>query len=372
MTAAEPPLVVGAGPAGLAAALILARHGVKPRLIDAAGAPSPFSRALLVNEHTLSLLENTGVSAALRARGHRVRGLRITVNGRQRATLAFGPPTERESTLLLLSQQTTEEVLTDAVRSAGIEIEHSTRLIGVTQEASSAIADVERPSGHDVIRARWVIGADGAHSAVRKSLGVDFQGAQYDFQWSLVDVHLDVADENFVDAILLGNAHFMLRFPLGSGLHRIITNMADIAGNIPPVWSPGTIAWSSEFTVSHRLVGQRIIGRCALIGDAAHIHSPAGGRGMNLGIEDAVTLADLIAVRLGAAKSLEDQLEMQRAWEQERLERARATVALSDRLQRFATTTSPLTLAIAPWLLRLCFALPPIRKQIFRLAADIR
>lgn len=375
------PLVVGAGPAGLTTALMLARDKVAVRIIDKNAGPATGSRALLVNHHTLDLLRDTGVSEKLLARGNKIRGMKLTIAGQERARLNFDLIPHPQKFLLLVPQSTTETVLSDALRDLGIVVERRTEFVAARMDPKGFGAEVDLRTGgaNETTRVSWLVGADGAHSDVRKALSIDFSGAACEYQWSLVDIELGPeVEQDRMELCLAKGAPFVVRFPLGNGRHRIIANDPVVEELIPDEWEAGQVFWRGAFTISHRMTDRRLVGRAALIGDAAHIHSPAGGRGMNLGIEDGVTLANLIRETsvIDPAmmnKEMEDAMRARfRHWERDRLARARATLALSDRLQAIATTQSILKLLVMPWAIRFINLLPGVKREVLALLADTR
>jgi 2-polyprenyl-6-methoxyphenol hydroxylase-like FAD-dependent oxidoreductase len=375
------PLIVGAGPAGLTTAMMLARDRVAVRIIDKNAAPASESRALLVNHHTLDLLRETGISEKLLAVGNKVRGMKLTIAGEERARLGFDLIPHPNRFLLLVPQNVTEALLADSLREFGIVVERHTEFVAARLDPKGFGADVDLRTGGatETTRVSWLVGADGAHSAVRKALGIEFPGAAYEYDWSLVDVELGRhVEQDCVELCLARSAPFLARFPLGNGKHRIIANDPLVEELIPDEWEAGQIFWRSAFKISHRMTDRRLVGRAALIGDAAHIHSPAGGRGMNLGIEDGLTLASLIRETSVIDPTLmnKDMEEAMRArfrhWERERLARARATLAISDRLQAIGTTQSMLKLLVMPWALRLINLLPGVKREVLALLTDTR
>lgn len=274
------PLIVGAGPAGLTTALMLARDKVAVRIIDKNAGPAAESRALLVNHHTLDLLRDTGVSEKLLAAGNKVRGMKLTIAGQERARLGFDLIPHANRFLLIVPQNVTEAVLSDALRDLGIVVERRTEFVAARMDPKGFGAEIDLRTGGamETTRVSWLVGADGAHSAVRKALSIDFPGAAYEYDWSLIDVELgSEIEQDCMELCLARGASFLARFPLGNGKHRIIANDPAVEELIPDEWEAGQVFWRSAFTVSHRMTDRRLVGRAALIGDAAHIHSPPVG-----------------------------------------------------------------------------------------------
>lgn len=281
-------LIVGAGPTGLAAALFLARRGVAVRVVDAAAGPAATSRAMAVNPRTLDLLQPTGVSDRILAEGRRIGTIRIADQGR--TTAALRPNWDRIAPgrpMTILPQARTETLLFEALAALGVRPEYGAGLSGLTQTADRVEATL---STGEAVDAALLLGADGAHSATRHALNLDFPGDGLDQPWHLMDVEIAgaPADEARIDFQRAGP---LIALPFPSGVFRIIGFGADLLTRLPAGWTAGTVLWRSDFKVSHRMVPAMAVGRVALAGDAAHIHSPIGGRGMNLGVEDAFVFA---------------------------------------------------------------------------------
>lgn len=281
-------LIVGAGPTGLAAALFLTRRGVPVRLIDAGAAPTRTSKALGVNPRTLTLLESSGVTAAIEAEGQAIRALRIHRLGRPLATVipdwaALGV----DHGMVILPQARTEALLTDALAALGVAVERGLGLTGLSQSADAVTA---RLSDGSRLAVPVLFAADGAHSVVRKVLGLGFHGDGWDEPWRLIDVDLTgpAADEAWIDLRPTGP---FVCLPYSGQTFRLIGFGPPPLEHLPAGWTAGAMRWTSDFHISHRMVEAMTVGRICLGGDAAHIHSPIGARGMNLGIEDAFVFA---------------------------------------------------------------------------------
>jgi 2-polyprenyl-6-methoxyphenol hydroxylase-like FAD-dependent oxidoreductase len=354
-------LVVGAGPVGLAAAIELHRRGVPVRIVDQDKAATSESRAVAVNPRTLDLLEASGASRRLIAAGIRLKGFRIIGEGRTLARIHMDRLKHRHNFMLALPQDKTEAILADCLSERGIPIERGITATEIAAYDDHAVATLIGPDGAaERVDAGWIIGADGAHSTVRKALDIGFPGASYPFEWSLADVDLsgDVAlDQGEIR--LDPHKPMLFRVPIGTGRHRLIANGPNVLGLLPPNWHLGTVHWESRFKVSHRQVERLGQGRVRLIGDAAHIHSPAGGRGMNLGIEDAATLAERLA-----ARDLGD-------WDLQRQYKAAKVIRESDRMQDMATADGPFARRAIPRLAGLLLALPPLHARFITTMAGL-
>ncbi len=349
-------LIVGAGPAGLAAALELARFGIPVRIVDKSTEAQKESRAVAINPRTLELLDHCGASEHLIHHGIKLKGARIVAGGRVRATFDATRLPHRYNFMLALAQSETERLLARTLAEHGIKVERGVEVTDVVAGEDGASVRARGPAGETTIKADWVVGADGAHSIVRKCLDLEFPGAPYPYHWSLVDVDLaGEAEEDHAELRLDWKGPIMVRVPLAPGRHRVISNGEGVLSRLPASWKPGKVHWQSDFTVSHRMVKKRGHGRVWLIGDAAHIHSPAGGRGMNLGIEDGVSFARCIH----AKASIE-------GWADRRQRRARRVVRESDAMQRLATAQGFMGRRVAPAVIRGLLRVRPLHDILIK------
>jgi 2-polyprenyl-6-methoxyphenol hydroxylase-like FAD-dependent oxidoreductase len=385
-------LIVGAGPTGLLLALELCRHGVRPRVVDALPGPSPLSRALILHARTLELLDRHGLAAPAVARGEVVRGAALRRAGRLAVTLRLGRIGEGLSPfpfLLVLSQDQTEGLLREALAAQGVAVEWNTTLTALTQDAAGATATLHQAAGPaTTVRAAYVAGCDGARSAVRHALGITFPGGTYEQLFFVADTVTDGVGEDpaagrVLQALLAARTFYAL-FPMPQGRTRIIgllpeglsQETATFEAVRPALEQAGqvrvrSVSWFSTYRVHHRVAAHFRQGRAFLVGDAGHVHSPAGGQGMNTGLGDAANLGWKLAAALrGPAPAA-----LLATYEAERRPFAQQLVATTDRAFRAATGASGwagfVRTRLVPWLLPLALRLPWVRHRLFLTLSQI-
>jgi 2-polyprenyl-6-methoxyphenol hydroxylase-like FAD-dependent oxidoreductase len=287
-------LIVGAGPVGLTAAIELLRRDVPVRVIDKSEHRTDLSKAVGINAQTLALLEPSGLTTRLIEAGLKIRQAHLHLDGRPLVSLDLSLVDHPYNFILALPQSETERLLEVRLNDLGGRVERRTELTGFAQEAGRVHGTVRRPEGdEETVDVEALLGADGGRSTVRERLRIPFVGARYEEQWSLADISVDWPyGLDAVNLFLSRAGDLVFTVPIGPDRIRAISQTAHVLELLPSGTTVTEIHWESQFRVALRQAERYQEGACYLAGDAAHVHSPAGGRGMNLGIWDAVAFAD--------------------------------------------------------------------------------
>ncbi|GAB3706876.1 FAD-dependent monooxygenase [Mariniluteicoccus flavus] len=345
-------LIVGAGPTGLMLANWLARLGVRHLVLDDGPGPTRESRALVVQARSMELYNQLGVIDRVRDRAAWARGIRPGWHTRPAPGIAelarFSRGLTPHPGLHVLEQSANEEILHDHLRELGSSVAWGHRLTALADRGDHVEAELKGPDGPRTVTAAWCVGADGASSAVRRAAGIDFEGRTNAERFWLADaLGVRGVDEGIVN-LRAGEKHFLLAFPMGApGHHRLIGILRDgeepteadiraiLARDFAVEFDRAT--WFAHYRLHHRVARRFRQGRVFLAGDAAHVHSPVGGQGMNTGLQDAHNLAfKLAAVIAGQAE--ESHLDH---YELERRPVAQKLVATVDRLFGAVVDASP-------------------------------
>jgi 2-polyprenyl-6-methoxyphenol hydroxylase-like FAD-dependent oxidoreductase len=384
-------LIVGAGPTGLVLALWLTRLGVRVRVIDKTAEPGTTSRALVVHARTLEFYRQVGLANEVVRQGREFVAANLWVKSRRVGRLGFGAMGQGLSPfpyMLIYPQDEHEKMLIQRLAQAGVAVERSTEFLQMEDHGDQILARLRTPDGAEqTLATQFVAGCDGAHSTVRNVIGAGFPGGTYAHLFYVADAAATGAVINGELHVALDEADLLAVFPLKrTGSARLIGTVREEA--LPDhnelSWNDVNrtvidrlgitverVNWFSTYHVHHRVADRFRQGRVFLLGDAAHIHSPVGGQGMNTGIGDAVNLAwKLAAVLRGrCALSILDTYEL------ERIAFARRLVATTDRA--FTVVTSPGRIArvvrvfVAPVVLPALFKSTAVRRFMFRTVSQI-
>jgi 2-polyprenyl-6-methoxyphenol hydroxylase-like FAD-dependent oxidoreductase len=383
-------LIVGAGPTGLVLALWLTRLGVRVRVVDKTSEPGTTSRALAVQARTLEFYGQLGFADEVVAQGRWVTEANVWANGRRAAHISFdgmGSEVSPYPYPLIYPQDEHERLLIERLSELGVTVERETEVLSFEETDDRVRVRLRKPDGsEETFAVAYLAGCDGARSTVREHLGIGFPGGTYEHLFYVADVHATGQAVNGDLNIALERSDFLVVFPLKSeGRARFIGTVKDDPRKDEELsWesvNKGVVEhlrtevqrvnWFSTYRVHHRVADRFRKGRSFLLGDAAHIHSPVGGQGMNTGIGDAVNLAwKLAAVLQRRAKaSLLD------TYEPERIAFARRLVATTDRAFTTVTSSGPLArfvrLRIVPVLAPLLFSSRVFRRLMFRTVSQV-
>jgi 2-polyprenyl-6-methoxyphenol hydroxylase-like FAD-dependent oxidoreductase len=386
-----PVLIVGAGPTGLVLAIWLNRLGVAVRIIDKTAEPGTTSRALAVSARTVELYQQLGMAGPLLDGGVKVPAANFWVEGSKVARL----PLDRMGTgftpfpfALIYPQDAHERMLVERLEAVGVTVERQTELTHFDLRDDLVRAKLRRPDGtEEICEASYLAGCDGARSIVREALAIGFPGGTYSHIFYVADAEGSGVAANGEIHVDLERSDFLAVFPLkGTGRIRLVGTVTErpdnshgdltfedvrgrAIGNLH--LTIDRVNWFSTYRVHHRVAAKFRQGRAFLLGDAAHIHSPVGGQGMNTGIGDAVNLAWKLAAVLGAGAA-ESLLE---SFEPERIAFARRLVATTDRVFSVITDQGPIAWRVrtrlVPVVARLLFRLDAVRQFLFRTVSQI-
>ena len=385
-------LIAGAGPTGLVLALWLARLGIRVRILDKTAEPGTTSRALAVQARTLEFYAQLGFADTVIEQGRWATGANLWVGGKRAARIDLrdiGAGISPYPQLLIYPQDEHERLLVERLAEAGVAVERNTEMLNFEETVDGVRVRIRRQNGsEETCTAAYLAGCDGARSTTRERLGIGFPGGTYEHLFYVADVQASGQTVNGELNIALERTDFLVVFPLkgqGDGRARFIGTVRDAQqgdaqqSDEKLSWDDvsqdvierlrtdvQSVNWFSTYRVHHRVADRFRQGRCFLLGDAAHIHSPVGGQGMNTGIGDAVNLGWKLAavVQRRATPSLLD------SYEPERIAFARRLVATTDRAFTAVTSSDALArllrLRIAPVVVPLLFSPRALRRRLFR------
>ncbi|OTB04693.1 hypothetical protein M426DRAFT_320559 [Hypoxylon sp. CI-4A] len=384
-------LIVGGGPTGVVLALELAAQNISFRIIDKALSRSDKSRALVVQPRTLELLNRHGIARGLQDRGSTTSGARYSVNGKQVAKIDVGEVAALPNTAFpyqkLISQEDTEYFLDECLAKYGHAVERGLEAKAIVQDAEGVTATLSRSgkTEEETIRAKFVVGCDGSRSVVRQAAGLTFEGDSYQQRFILADTHIEWEEPNSDAMMCFGKGVFAV-LPLKDGMVRVFASGAnvperdgdpllqdfqDFFDTMVPV--KGTLrdpVWLARFYLHHRGVDRYSNGRLFVAGDAAHVHSPVGGQGMNTGIQDAVNLG----WKLAAVIRGERPVSFLESYHAERYPVGQNLLKTTDRVFTFLSSPNPLFVFfrsfILPWILPWALGSTSRIREMFRAMSE--
>jgi 2-polyprenyl-6-methoxyphenol hydroxylase-like FAD-dependent oxidoreductase len=377
-------LIAGAGPVGMTLANELARQGVGVRIVDKAVSRTDKSKALVLWSRTLELFDDAGYAQAFMPHGIQAHGAQISTGKEIVARITFDSIDSRFPYALMIPQSDTERVLEERLEASGINVERRVELTRFTDKGDKVQAMLLKPSGEEeLVTADWLVGCDGAHSTVRHGLGVAFEGETLQSDWVLADGMLSGLPHEDRIQIYWHRDGILACFPIGADRWRVVADLGPAAhedkGGEGKRADP-TVAevqkllthrgiddltfsdpfWLAAFRINERKVKDYRHGRVFLAGDAAHIHSPAGGQGMNTGMQDAFNLAWKLALVIegSARQSLLDSYSPERSAVGERVLRN------AGRLTQAAILRNPIAQGLRNAVVKFATSFPAIRHKI--------
>lgn len=341
-------LIVGAGPAGLTTAVELARRGIVSDVIDLRESGSGLSRAVGIIPASLEILRPSGVSEKLLAEGMKFRQARIYRHSTLALAIPFAVSGADDEFILGLAQDRTETHLRDVLSEFGGAVRYGTELVNLYQDANKVTTETRDGATAEY---DYVVGADGARSTTRQLLNIDFRGHDLPETWSIADVDAEGwPNTNTFTACRLSNGNVVVVVPLEPSRFRVISNTEDALAALPLKMNVTNVRRAGQFKISIRQVAQYSVGRVFLAGDAAHCHSPVGGRGMNLGIADGAELARRI---------VEGELD---GYGEARHKVGKEVIAGSEAVRKVMTSRNPVTRFLVHAVLRITSSLPALQR----------
>jgi 2-polyprenyl-6-methoxyphenol hydroxylase-like FAD-dependent oxidoreductase len=374
-------LIVGAGPVGLFLANECARRGLRWRVIETRASQSAHSKALAIFPRTLEILDMAGVVTPFLERANRVTSVAVIAHGRRLAHMRFAPAESPYPFVAMVPQDVTERLLAEALRQKGGSVEYETTFVSADPRDDGVRVTVNHRGEPRTLTASFVVGCDGAHSAVRHLLNIPFEGAAYETSFMLADVETN--DLLPADELQLCPSEFgpVAVFPMSATRRRIVATIEHPEGDAPSLdlvrrilaqRAPNGIEarvlhWSSYFHIHHRHVAQLRVGRMFIAGDAAHIHSPFGGQGMNTGLHDVWNLGwklDLFLRGRGNERLLD-------SYSAERLPVIKHVIETTDLLTKVMATPNRLAQALRDAVIPMVSRLAPFQDAFVQRLSEL-
>jgi 2-polyprenyl-6-methoxyphenol hydroxylase-like FAD-dependent oxidoreductase len=370
-------LIIGAGPVGLTLAIELTRFGIPVRIVEKAAQRTDKSKALVLWSRTLELLDRQpGGSTAFMEEGFKVGAVSFFSGDKLIGRASMDSVASPYPFALMIPQADTEKILEERLESLGVKVQRRLEVVSLSMRDDGADAVLRTANGQEEkASADWVVGCDGAHSLVRHTVGASFVGKTMDSDWVLADVHMSGYPVPDTEATVYWHRDgaFVI-FPISPGRYRLLADMPPSREAHPPAPTleqiqalinrrgpPGTTAfdpiWLAGFRINGRKVSSYRWGRAFLCGDAAHVHSPAGGQGMNTGMQDAFNLAWKLALALKGrgTENLLDSFSAERSYVGDQV------LKNADRLTVIGTTRNPVVRVVRDVVGHLMLGLAPVQ-----------
>lgn len=343
-------VIVGAGPTGLSLCAKLKQLGISSLILDRLPEGANTSRAIAIHARTLEVLESLNVTSELIKEGIIVNMFRVRDRDRILASISFKDLNTEYPFVLICPQVRTEAILLHRLESLGEKVQRPCEVVTISNGENNIQVQFKEDDKLKIVHAKWLIGCDGMHSIVREQSAIAFIGSDYEEAFVLADVEMDWPLDREEVNLFFSQQGLVMVAPLPDNLFRIVATVKQASAK--PLISDfqqileergpeiGTIKirqikWASQFHIQHRIASVMRKGRIILAGDAAHVHSPAGGQGMNTGIQDAIALAEALKdFFLNGGETALNQ------WEENRLKIAHSVVKLTDQLTKIATLSS--------------------------------
>ncbi len=389
MNADIPVLIVGAGPVGLTMAAFLHHHGIQCRIIDKRAGPTQTSNALAIHARTMELLSSIGILDSLCAKGKKVPRVEIGSDKKAMMKLELEEINSDYNYILCIPQCETEAVLIDHLKSVGIEVERDCELIDLRQDFEICYADIQNSNSdeNNTITSEWLIGCDGYHSATRDQLKkVSYDGSDMQLSFAMIDAEVETDKPELLQQITIYSDKdlSLMLFPMQNCI-RIAAEISrchryDAVGEVDEAFfdkiiqsclpysiSIQKILWTSKFWIHERIASQFRCDRIFLAGDAAHAHSPAGGQGMNTGMQDAINLAWKLAL------VIQDKADNKilNSYDIERRPVAMHVIANAGKLTRMMTVQSGLLTTVRNTIMPLIASFSPVKGKVINQLAEL-
>lgn len=350
-------LIVGAGPVGLFCANELIRHGLTCRIIDKKKTTSEHSKALGLHIRTLDVFEDTGLLHEVLEQGHRVDGVLFKSAGKTLINATFAKLEANRHFLIDLPQNKTEAILYKSLQNKGLDVEWETELTQLNQSPSEITATLKKPNNKiELFHANWLIACDGAHSTTRHQVDAQFKGSSYKQGWWLADLLVDWQVPDNRMAMYINDHGPLACFPMGNKRYRLVMTAPQNNNATPSLddinyaftqrsSDPAHLSdpyWLSGFSIHHRQIQHYRYDRVFFAGDAAHIHSPMGGQGLNTGIQDIYNLA----WKLALVEQRKAKAELLDSYHAERFPVGHEVLKKTDRMTRIILLKNPLLVAL--------------------------